>query len=51
MGRKWNVRTRSTGLLNQLLQERVRTLRALALDNPLERIEPLLGFLRVWIMG
>ena len=51
MGRKWNVRTRSTGLLNQLLQERVCTLRALALNNPLERIQPLLGFLRVWIMG
>ena len=50
VGGEWNVRTRSTGLLNQLLKKCVRTLGPLALNDPLQRIQPFLGFLRVWIM-
>ena len=51
MRRKWDVGARTAGLLDQLFQQRVRALRALARDHSLQRIQPLPRFLRIRVIG
>ena len=49
--RKRDVGPRAAGLLDELLQQRLRALRALACDHPLQRIQPLPRFLRIRVIG
>ena len=45
------MRARAARLVDQALEQVVRALRTFALEHRLERVEPLLGFQRVGIVG